>query len=121
MVKPTTKKGAVDAPPHVSCATQTDKKGTPCTYPLPARYRKPNRFTLAGKAISLKGGRALLLDLLIDAKPAGIDRAATFQWLANLSDTIGALRARGIIIETRKGLPANYALISNIRRIGGAQ
>jgi hypothetical protein len=113
-------KGAAPMTPYVSPATQIHKKGTPCTYSLPAQYRKPNRYTLGDKILALKGGRALLLDLLINAKPAGIDRASTLQWLANISDTVGALRARGIAIETRKGLPAHYELISDVRRIGAA-
>jgi hypothetical protein len=114
------KMGAVGAAPYVSPATQIDKKGTPCTYSLPAQYRKPNRYALGDQVLALQGGRALLLDLLINAKPAGIDRASTLQWLANISDTVGELRARGIAIETRKGLPAHYELISDVRRIGGA-
>jgi hypothetical protein len=112
-----TKKGAALTAP---CARSGGKEAA-SIYPLEAKYRKPNRFALRDKPLTLKGGRALVLDLLIAAKPAGIDRSATLQWVANLSDTICALRAHGIMIETRKGQAANYALISDVRRIGGAQ
>jgi hypothetical protein len=60
------------------------------------------------------------LDRLIAAGPAGIDRAATLQWVANLADTIAALRTAGIAIETRKGQAANYSIACNVEKIGGA-
>lgn len=94
--------------------------GSPAIYPLPAEYRKPIRFRLGDKIINLTGGRALVLDRLIAAGPSGIDRAATLQWVANLADSIAALRAAGIAIETRKGQPCNYALQCHVKRIGGA-
>jgi hypothetical protein len=93
---------------------------SPAIYPLPAEYRKPIRYRLSDRIIKLTGGRALVLDRLIAAGAKGIDRAATLQWVANLSDTIAALRAAGIAIETRKGQPCNYALQCHVERIGGA-
>lgn len=93
--------------------------GNSAIYPLPAEYHKPIRFQLDGITFRLKGGRALVLDRLIAAGPAGIDRAATLQWIANLADTIAALRNHGIAIETRRGWAANYALLSSVVRIGG--
>jgi hypothetical protein len=90
------------------------------TYPLPPEYRKPIRFRLGDRIIKLTGRRALVLDRLIAAGSKGIDRAAKLQWVANLADTIKALKDdRGIDIETRKWQPCNYALRSNVERIGG--
>ena len=86
-------------------------------YPLPTAYRKPIEFMTGGKAIRIKGGRALVLDLLIDAGSNGIDRSATLRWVANISDTICALRSRGIVIQTCKWQPANYVLRSEVLRI----
>jgi hypothetical protein len=114
------KMGAARTAPDATPAAFNDRKGTPATYPLPPQYRKAIRFNLGGESVALKGGRALVLDLLIAAKSAGIDRASTLQWVANLSDTICALRARAIMIKTRKGHAANYALLSDVRRDGGA-
>ena len=95
--------------------------GSPAIYSLPAEYRKPICFRIGDRIIKLKGGRALVLDRLIEAGPTGIDRATTLQWVANLSDTVKALtNDRGIDIETRKGQPCNYALQSQVERIGGA-
>jgi hypothetical protein len=93
--------------------------GSQAIYPLPAEYRKPIRFRLGDRIVKLTGGRALVLDRLIAAGPGGIDRSTTLQWVANLSDTIGALRAAGIAIETRKGRAANYALLSHVTRWEG--
>jgi hypothetical protein len=120
MRAPSTKKGAALTAPDVHPAAQIDKRGTAAIYPLPVHYRKLNRFVIDERPFAIKGGRALVLDLLIDAKPAGIDRASTLQWVANLSDTICALRARGIAIDTQKGRAANYVLASDVRRNGGA-
>lgn len=92
----------------------------PAIYPLPSEYRKPIRFRVKGHVIRLKGGRALTLERLIAAGPAGIDRATTLQWIANLGDTIAALREAGITIATRKGQAANYALGCTVEKIGGA-
>ena len=114
------KEGAAPTAPNIRPVMRIDGRGTPVVYPLPVQYRKPIRFTLDGRLFALKGGRALVMDLLIAAKPAGIDRASTLQWVANLSDTIGALRARGVLIETRKGHAANYMLISGVRQMEGA-
>jgi hypothetical protein len=86
------------------------------TYPLPTAYCKSVDFIADGTAIRLKGGRALVLDLLIAASSNGIDRSATLQWIANISDTICALRGRGLVIETYKGHPANYVLRSAVFR-----
>lgn len=94
--------------------------GSTGIYPLPVQYRKPIRFWVNSKVIRLTGGRALVLDRLIAAGPAGIDRAATLQWVANLADTIAALRASGIVIETRKGQAANYVLACAAYKLGGA-
>ena len=94
--------------------------GSPAIYPLPTEYRKPVRFRIGDRVIKLTGGRALVLDRLIAAGPAGIDRAATLQWVANLADTIAALRTAGIAIETRKGQAANYSIACNVEKIGGA-
>jgi hypothetical protein len=109
--------GAGGAAPNAAAL----KSSSSTIYPLPPAYRKPIRFLSDGLIIMLGGRRALVLDLLIAAKPAGIDRSSTLQWVANLSDTVCALRVRGIVIETRKGQAANYVLISDVRRIGGAQ
>jgi hypothetical protein len=114
-----TKKGAARTAPDANPVPQCDK-GTASTYSLPSQYRKANRFKIDERPFALKGGRALVMDLLIDAKPAGIDRASTLKWVANLSDTIGALRACGVLLATRKGHAANYVLISDVRRDGGA-
>lgn len=117
MGTPSKKKGAVGAAPFAQSAASFDRKGTPATYPLPPQYRKPIRYVANGLPVILKGGRALVMDLLIAAKPAGIDRAATLQWVANLSDTICALRSCRIEIETRRGHAANYVLICDVRRM----
>lgn len=104
---------ASDAPLVTSCSK--------AIYPLPVEYRKPIRFRFGDRIIKLTGGRALVLDRLIEAGPKGIDRATTLQWVANLSDTVKALtNDRGIDIETRKRQPCNYALRSYVERIGGA-
>lgn len=110
------KKGAVAPAPCAPLVTS----GSLAIYPLPAEYRKPILFRFGDRIIKLTGGRALVLDRLIAAGPSGIDRAATLQWIANLADSIAALRATGIAIETRKGQPCNYALRSHVERIGGA-
>jgi hypothetical protein len=107
-----------------AAATASDaprvSSGSPAIYPLPTEYRKPIRFRVGDRIIKLTGGRALVLDRLISAGSNGIDRAATLQWVANLADSIAALRATGIAIETRKGQPCNYALQCHVERIGGA-
>ncbi len=110
------KMGAAGTAPGV----RTDGDGDGGTYTLPFRYRKPIRFDVEGRAVAFKGGRALILELLIAAKPAGIDRAATWQAIANIADVIKALRAKGVIIETRKGRAASYVLTSDVRQIGSA-
>lgn len=110
------KKGAAPTAPDAPITTT----GGNAIYPLPSEYRKPIHFRASGITFRLKGGRALVLDRLIAAGPAGIDRAATLQWIANLADTIAALRQRGVAIETRRGRAANYALLSAATRIGGA-
>jgi hypothetical protein len=110
------KKGAVAPAPFAPLITS----GSPAIYPLPAEYRKPIRFRLGDRIIKRQGGRALVLDRLIAAGANGIHRAETLQWVANLADSIAALRATGIAIETRKGQPCNYALQCHVERIGGA-
>ncbi len=94
--------------------------GSKSIYPLPAEYRKPIRFRIGDRIIKLTGGRALVLDRLIAAGSKGIDRAATLQWVANLADSIAALRAAGFTIETRKGQPCNYVVQCHVERMGGA-
>jgi hypothetical protein len=91
------------------------------TYTLPLLYRKPICFAVDDQVHAFKGGRAFVLDLLRAKKPAGIDRSATWQAIANIADVIKALRAKGVAIETRRGQTASYALLSDVRRIGGAQ
>jgi hypothetical protein len=110
------KKGAVAPAPFAPLITS----GSQAIYPLPTEYRKPIRFRVGDRIIKLTGGRALVLDRLMAAGPSGIDRAATLQWVANLADTIAALRVVGIAIETRKRQPCNYALQCHVERIGGA-
>lgn len=111
-----TKKGTVASVPFAPLITC----GSPAIYALPAEYRKPIRYRIGDRIVKLSGGRALALDRLIAAGANGIDRAATLQWIANLADTIAALRAAGIAIETRKGKAANYAIVSHVEKIGGA-
>lgn len=103
---------ASDAPLVTSCSH--------AIYPLPDEYRMPIRFRIGDRILKLKGGRALVLDRLIAAGSSGIDRAATLQWIANLADSIAALRVAGIAIETRKGQACNYALQCFVQRTGGA-
>lgn len=93
--------------------------GTPAVYSLPARYRKRNRFIVDGAIVSFAGGRALLLDMLIAAKPAGVDRAKTLQWIANISDSVGALKDKGVRIATDRRQPCCYRLLSEARRLEG--
>lgn len=109
-------KGGAPTPPIAPLSTSDSM----AIYPLPAEYRKPIRFRFGDRITKLTGGRALVLDRLIAAGSKGIDRAATLQWVANLANTIAALRATGIAIETRKCQPCNYALQSLVERIGGA-
>ena len=116
MMERAIEKGAVSPAPNAPLSTI----GCIAIYPLPAEYRKPIRFTVNDKVKCFRGGRALVLDLLIAAAPDGIDRAATLQWVANLADTVAALRTAGIAIETRKGQAANYALTCKVEKIGGA-
>lgn len=111
-----TEKGAAPTAPIAPISTI----GSPAIYPLPAQYRKPIRFRVNGKIIRLTGGRALVLDRFIAAGPAGIDRATTLQWIANLADTIAALRTAGIAVDTRKGQAANYSIACHVEKIGGA-
>ena len=61
-----------------------------------------------------------MLDLLNEAKPAGIGRADTWRWVGNPGDRIEALRKQGLQIETHKGQPQCYVLRSSVERIGGA-
>lgn len=116
MMKRPIEKGAATTAPNAPLSTI----GSISIYPLPAEYRKPIRFWVNGDVKRFVGGRALVLDRLIIAGSLGIDRAATLQWVANLGDTIAALRAAGIAIETRKGNAANYALNCKVEKIGGA-
>ncbi len=109
-------KGAAPTAPFAPISTI----GSPAIYPLPAAFCKPIRFRIGDRIVKLTGGRALVLDRLISAGPAGIDRAATLQWVANLADSIAALRAAGIAIETRKGQPCNYVLQCHVEQIDGA-
>lgn len=111
------KKGAAATAPIAPLSTS----GNRAIYPLPVEYRKQISFWVCGHVIQLTGGRGLVLDRLIEAGPAGIDRAATLQWVANLADTIAALRAAGITITTRKGQAANYVLDCVVLKIGGAR
>jgi hypothetical protein len=113
--------GAVRAAPNVHIATQIDMRRTSMSYVLPAQYCKPIWYTVDDHSFATKGRRAFLLDLLIAAKPAGIDRTATWQAISNIGDTVKALRAKGLSIDTRRGQPAHYVLISDVCRIGGAQ
>ena len=106
------KKGTV----HAALCNSPTKGLNPYIYPLPSEYHKEVRFSVGTTIIAVKGGRALALDRLITAGPKGIDRAATLQWIANISDTIGALKGRGIEIETRKGHAANYVLRCSVKR-----
>lgn len=118
----TTKKGAVGAAPYVHSTTGFGKKGTLCVYTLPPQYRNLIWFAADDKTIAFKGARALLLDFLIDAKPAGIGIRDSWPWCQNLADTIRALRSRGIVIVHRPAKPKGaYHLVSEVRRIGGAQ
>lgn len=114
MDRPIKKMGAAPTAPYSPLASSSN-----CAiYPLPEEYNKTIRFNVKGKATPFRGGRALVLDRLIAAKPAGIDRAETLQWVANLSDTVGALREKGIKIDTRKGHAAIYELRSHVTRWG---
>jgi hypothetical protein len=109
--------GAARTAPSVRKSTN----GTSTTYVLPAQYCKPIWYLIDDHSFSTKGRRAFLLDLLIAAKPAGIDRAATWHAISNIGDTVKALRAKGLNIETQRGQAAHYVLLSDVHRIGGAQ
>ena len=104
---------------ELAACNSSTKGHSPSIYPLPSEYREEIRFSVGTTIIAVKGGRALALDRLIAAGPKGIDRAATLQWIANISDTIGALKGRGIEIETRKGYAANYVLRCSVKRWEG--
>lgn len=108
------------APASLNHPKREQGNGTPAVYPLPATYRKRNRFFVDGATLAFTGGRALLLDALIAAKPAGIDRASTLQWIANISDSVGALKEKGVRIATDRGQPCCYRLLSEARRLEGA-
>ncbi len=106
------KMGAVAPAPALQSSTDISTK----LMAIPASYSKENRFTFNGAIIRFRGGRAYLLDLLIIAKPAGVDRSMTWVWCANIADTIKALKAKGVQIGRVKG---TYTLQSNVQRIDG--
>jgi hypothetical protein len=58
-----------------------------------------------------------MLNRMIAAQPAGIDRAATLQWIANIADTAKRLKERGVSIATDRGQRACYRLLSDVSRL----
>ena len=116
MAQPSIRKGAAPTAPE---APLLESRNIAISS-LPAEYRKAILFLVDGHIVRLTGRRALVLDRLINFGPAGIDRAITFRWVANLSDAIVALRAVGVSVTTRKGQAANYALACVAQKIGGA-
>lgn len=113
------KKTKMGAAPTAPCAP-IGPSGCPSILPLPPIYRKPIGFLVNGEIVRLTGGRAFMLALLIARGSAGIDRAETWQWIANLPDTISALRAVGVTIITQKGLGARYVLACAAEKLSAA-
>jgi hypothetical protein len=108
-------KGGAVTPPSIPTGKRKAIIGTTAIYPLPAQYSKPQSYRVNGKVLRFKGGRARLLDALIAAKSAGVDRSKTWQWCANLGDTISALRVKGLDIPRPIG--GVYVLLSNVTRL----
>ena len=108
------KVGAVSPAP----ALDPTQGSSPSAMAIPARYSKDQRFHCDGHVLRFRHGRAYMLDLLIAAKPAGVDRSQTWAWCANICDTISAIRAKGLDIPRPIG--GVYVLHSDVQRIGGA-
>ena len=108
------KEGAVSPAP----ALDTLQKPSPSAMAIPAQYSNAHRFHCDGLVMRFRHGRAYMLDLLITAKPAGVDRSQTWAWCANICDTISAIRAKGLDIPRPIG--GVYVLHSDVQRIGGA-
>ena len=93
---------------------------SPHTDSLPKEYRKAICFKVDGRKARIRGGRARLLDLLIEAGSIGVDRTMCILWCGDVSDTTRHLRnLHGVRIKTVIGKPTRFVLRSHARRDEG--
>lgn len=88
-------------------------------YPRNPRPDKAVRYAMGSRTIALKGQQPALADALITASRKGMGVAAVemSDALVNPGDAVCSLRAKGVLIDVRRGKPNRYVLRTAMTRL----
>lgn len=106
--------GGVTAPPATA---RIETSGMIGRYHGPAHPHKVARFIADGQTIQSKGKVASFLRAMIAAGDAGVAHAEVMPWLHNAADAARNLRRKGLRIDTRKGHPSRWVLVSVVQEV----
>ncbi len=106
--------GGVAAPPATA---RVPASGRICRYHGPVDPHKVRRFIVDGQPITTKGKVAAFQQALLAAGREGVAHIEVMPWLNNAADAAKALRDKGVLIETRRGNPSRWVLLSVVREV----
>lgn len=106
--------GGVVAPPATA---RVSAPGWIGRYHGPADPHKAARFIADGKPVTTKGKEAAFLRAMIEADGEGVAHVEVMPWLLNAADAAKNLRRKGLRIDTHKGHPSRWVLVSKVREV----
>lgn len=106
--------GGVAAPPATARLATSGWIGR---YHGPVDPHKVAHFIVDGQPVTTRGKVAAFLRAMIAAGNEGVAHVEVMPWLHNASDAASALKHKGIGIDTRKGQPSRWVLVSNVREV----
>lgn len=107
-------KGGAATPPVTA---RHQASGSIGRYHGPSHPHKVIHFVSDGQPIKAKGKLAAFLLALIAAGSEGVAHVDCMPWQLNPGDAVKALKDRGVRIETRKGTPSRWVLLSKVRKV----